>query len=305
MTGEPRYLGAAATHARLWVDAILELGEAPQGLSADGAITDVDAESYAKYRKFAGEAGDLSVKIDRAENILASDGISALLALWQRTGDTDFRTAAETLLSQLVHELPDPGRRPRRRRRALLPQGDGRHALRSDRARCGVGRRCRSDPRDRHRRADQASRARPRDRQARRSALLVRKRHAAHGQPHHARGGRARSRTTKRSARSPSILRAPVSCSAATSFRTADITAARLEVSARSRAVTGVTTTPAWSPPCSSRRSPAPESQPTLIAPKRTLSPRSRVFGGSLHCGRITTPAGPHSCAFFCTAPCR
>ena len=112
MTGEHRYLDAAAKHGKLWADAINDFGEAPHGLSPEGALRDVDDESYARYRKFAGQAGDLSVKVDRAENILASDGIAALLALWQRTDDDAFRTAARTLIAQLSTELADPDAGP-------------------------------------------------------------------------------------------------------------------------------------------------------------------------------------------------
>lgn len=111
-TDEQRYLDLATTHGRRWADAITTGDELPLALLADGpvyAFTEAQAEAY---RGFAGAAGIVQAQtisgIDRAENLLASNGVEALLSLWRHTQEPVFLEAVRRVLDTLVTQLGDP-----------------------------------------------------------------------------------------------------------------------------------------------------------------------------------------------------
>ena len=102
------YLDFAARYAGTWADAILAGDVLPVGLLASGPVYELAGEAEVAYRTFAGMAGHLDDDVDRAENLLASNGTGAFLALWQLTGDPRFRRALERLLDILATQLVDP-----------------------------------------------------------------------------------------------------------------------------------------------------------------------------------------------------
>lgn len=108
MGGGDHYLDFAAPYAGVWADAILTGDVLPVGLLPSGPVYELVGEAEIVYRKFAGMAGHLDDDIDRAENLLASNGTGAFLTLWQLTGDSRFRRAPERLLDVLATQLTDP-----------------------------------------------------------------------------------------------------------------------------------------------------------------------------------------------------
>jgi hypothetical protein len=112
MQGGDRYLDFAAAYARRWAEAILAGTDLPIGLTPDGPITAFDATTERAYRRFAGMAGHLDDDLDRAENLLASNGIGAMLTLWRLTNEPAYRRAVERLLDLLVTQLSDPDAGP-------------------------------------------------------------------------------------------------------------------------------------------------------------------------------------------------
>lgn len=112
MRGEDRYLAFADVYTRQWADAIATGAEHPIGLAPTGPITAFDTATESAYRRFAGMAGHLDDDLDRAENLLASNGIGAMLTLWERTGHPTYRQAVERLLQVLVTQLGDPDAGP-------------------------------------------------------------------------------------------------------------------------------------------------------------------------------------------------
>ncbi|MBM4084012.1 MAG: hypothetical protein FJ272_04405, partial [Planctomycetes bacterium] len=108
MTGETRYLDLARGHAGRWADAILGQEHLPVGLLAKGPVSDLSDQSDATYRRFAGAVGSLDDHVGRAENLLASGAVNALLKLWQLTQDARFRQAAERLLDVIAPQAADP-----------------------------------------------------------------------------------------------------------------------------------------------------------------------------------------------------
>jgi hypothetical protein len=106
--GDARYMELATRYTGRWADAILAGDNLPVGLTPDGPIYDLTGDAEATYRAFAGMAGHLDDDVDRAENLLASNGTGALLALWQHTGDARFRCALERVLDVLARQLHDP-----------------------------------------------------------------------------------------------------------------------------------------------------------------------------------------------------
>jgi len=108
MTGESRYLELARAHASRWTEAMLAGGELPAGLLPEGPVYGLAGDQCAAYRAFAGMAGELDDAVDRAENLLASGAIQALLRLWTLTGEGQYRAAAERLLDILAAQLADP-----------------------------------------------------------------------------------------------------------------------------------------------------------------------------------------------------
>lgn len=108
MTGETRYLDLARCHAARWADAIPGREHLPIGLLAKGPVSDLSDESDATYRRFAGAVGSLDDHVGRAENLLASGAVNALLKLWQLTQDSRSRQAAERLLDVIAPLAADP-----------------------------------------------------------------------------------------------------------------------------------------------------------------------------------------------------
>ncbi len=104
----PHYLELATDYAHTWAKAILSGHVLPVGLLPGGPVYDLSGDAEAAYRGFAGMAGHLDDDVDRAENLLASNGIGAFLRLWQLTGKESFRRATERLLDVLVTQLHDP-----------------------------------------------------------------------------------------------------------------------------------------------------------------------------------------------------
>lgn len=103
-----RYREFARHYAGAWADAILAGPHLPLALTADGALDGFDDADEQIYRSFMGEASALALDVDRAENILGSDGINTFLRLWQASGEPRLRRAAERLLDVLVTQLADP-----------------------------------------------------------------------------------------------------------------------------------------------------------------------------------------------------
>lgn len=114
LTGRPRYLELAERHGRVWAGAVADSSRLPVALwpGEDGAVEvvyDLDGEQNAQYRRFAGELpAGFELDLARAENYLASDGINAMLRLWQAGGDALYRRAGERLLAVLTTSLDDP-----------------------------------------------------------------------------------------------------------------------------------------------------------------------------------------------------
>jgi len=116
LTGQPRYQDLALVHGRVWAEAVTRTGarRLPVALWPDAAggvaiIDDLEGEQNAQYRAFAGELpAGFELDLARAENFLASDGVNAMLRLWQVSGEPIYRRAAERLLDVLVTSLDDP-----------------------------------------------------------------------------------------------------------------------------------------------------------------------------------------------------
>ena len=106
--GGDRYRDFAVRYAGVWADAILAGDVLPVGLLPSGPVYALAGEAEAVYRAFAGMAGHLDDDVDRAENLLASNGTGAFLTLWQLTGAARFRRALERLLDILATQLGDP-----------------------------------------------------------------------------------------------------------------------------------------------------------------------------------------------------
>jgi hypothetical protein len=107
-SADPRYLAFAARYAGAWADAILTGPAFPIGLVDDGPLYAIDAALSQDYRAVVAEGSPAVTAVDRAESFLASDGVNTFLRLWQATGETRFRRAAERLLDTLVTALGDP-----------------------------------------------------------------------------------------------------------------------------------------------------------------------------------------------------
>jgi len=103
-----RYLRLADTHARLWASAIAGREQLPIGLAPTGPVSTLTGETEASYRSFVGMAGLLNDEVDRAENLLASNGAGVFLELWRRTGAPVYLAALRRLLDVLVTQVGDP-----------------------------------------------------------------------------------------------------------------------------------------------------------------------------------------------------
>jgi hypothetical protein len=108
MNGGAPYLSFAAAYGGRWAEAILQDEHLPIGLVDRGPVYTLSNENETAYRAFAGMVGHLDDDVDRAENLLASNGTGALLALWTLTGDGLFLRALERVLDVLVTQLDDP-----------------------------------------------------------------------------------------------------------------------------------------------------------------------------------------------------
>ncbi|MEM7134067.1 MAG: hypothetical protein AAF702_47695 [Chloroflexota bacterium] len=108
MTQDEKYLELPKVAIGLWADAINDSDTLPIGLAPQGPIYALSQDSDEAYRQFAGQAPELELLVDRAENFLASNGVNTFLTLWQLTQDEKFLQAAEKLLDILAGQLNDP-----------------------------------------------------------------------------------------------------------------------------------------------------------------------------------------------------
>ena len=131
MTGDQAYLDLARLHAGRWADAILSADTLPPLLGETGGVYSFEQREDAEkdYRTVVGQAGRFDLEINRAENLLASDAVSAFLKLNGSVGNGRFKAAAERILDVTLGALNDPDVGPaahaiRRYRRST---GDGRY----------------------------------------------------------------------------------------------------------------------------------------------------------------------------------
>lgn len=109
MTDDRKYLDLASQHAGLWADAIVSSDVLPVGLLPSGPVYRVTDEIDRIYRNSVTKmVGRLDNPVELAENVLASGGINAFLALYTSTSEERFLAAAERLLDILVTRLDDP-----------------------------------------------------------------------------------------------------------------------------------------------------------------------------------------------------
>lgn len=108
MTGEQRYLDLAAAQCERWATAIVDSPALPVGIRAEGPVYQLGEEDDSTYYSFAGAAPPLTVSINRAENLLASAAVNALLNMWRRRGNPVLRQAVEKILEIVVTQLDDP-----------------------------------------------------------------------------------------------------------------------------------------------------------------------------------------------------
>ena len=112
MTDEARYLDLACFYAGRWAEAILAGEELPVGLDEGGPVYLLTQPAEGSYRAFGGQVGEIHLRVERAENFLASGTVNALLRLWQLTGEDRFRSAAERILDVVATQLTDPDAGP-------------------------------------------------------------------------------------------------------------------------------------------------------------------------------------------------
>jgi len=111
-SAQQRYLDLAQAHGQRWANAITAGDYIPLALLPGGPVYDFTDEQAEAYRGFAGAAGIVQARaisaIDRAENLLASNGVEALLALWRHSGQDVYLEAVRRVLDVLVTQLHDP-----------------------------------------------------------------------------------------------------------------------------------------------------------------------------------------------------
>jgi len=112
MSGETRYLDLARLYGGRWADALLSRKSLPIGLDSTGGVFALDDASAEAYTGVRAQTADLGENLNRAENLLASGAVEAMLCLWQRTGEKRFLKAAGKLLDILMMELKDPDAGP-------------------------------------------------------------------------------------------------------------------------------------------------------------------------------------------------
>jgi len=108
MANEERYLALAQRMMKVWANAIVQGSTLPIGLLPTGAVREINRETSDTYHSFAGQAGNVAIALDRAENFLASNGIDTFLNLWQHTQEMCFLSAAQKLLDIIATQVDDP-----------------------------------------------------------------------------------------------------------------------------------------------------------------------------------------------------
>ena len=108
ITSHDQYRHLVETALRPWAQAMTGNSVLPVALEPAGALYTLNKDQDQTYRKFAGEVPDLTEQVSRAENLMASDAITALLRGWKITGAGLFLHAAERLLDILSTQLHDP-----------------------------------------------------------------------------------------------------------------------------------------------------------------------------------------------------
>ncbi len=107
--GGERYADLAKTYGGKWAKALVEREQIPLGLLESGPLYSLTDEMRSTYKRIVGMAGDLDDELERAENLLASGGVDALLKLWTLSDkDALYKKAAEKILDLLATQLHDP-----------------------------------------------------------------------------------------------------------------------------------------------------------------------------------------------------
>lgn len=112
MTRDARYLDLAAAHGSLWAEALTAGQGIPVALSPEGPVFGLADPEMRAYLSSVGELPELGSDVDRAENLLASGAVDALLRLWALTGRQLLRESVEALMKSIVSQLPDPDAGP-------------------------------------------------------------------------------------------------------------------------------------------------------------------------------------------------
>ncbi len=108
MSGEACYLDLAHLYGGRWADAILFRKSLPVGLNGAGGVYAMDDVSAKAYNGICAQTANLEENLNRAENLLASGAIEAMVHLWRLTNEERFRLAAGRLLDVLSKQLKDP-----------------------------------------------------------------------------------------------------------------------------------------------------------------------------------------------------
>jgi hypothetical protein len=112
MSGETCYLELARLYGGRWADAILSNKSFPIGLDCAGGVYSFNDASAKAYTGVRAQTSDLRENLNRAENLLTSGAVDAMLRLWQLTGEGRFYQASCKLLDVYVLELNDPDAGP-------------------------------------------------------------------------------------------------------------------------------------------------------------------------------------------------
>jgi len=112
MSGDARYIDLALRYGWRWADALLARSSLPIGLDSTGGVYAFDNSSTKAYLGVNAQTANLEENLNRAENLLASGAVNAMIRLWQRTGKEHFIKAAGKLLDVLTTELKDPDAGP-------------------------------------------------------------------------------------------------------------------------------------------------------------------------------------------------
>jgi hypothetical protein len=112
MSDDAHYLELASLYGGRWADAILDRKLLPVGLDNVGGVYALNKASTKAYHGVRVQTADLRENVNRAENMLASSAVDALVRLWQLTNEERFRRAACKLLDVLTEVLNDPDAGP-------------------------------------------------------------------------------------------------------------------------------------------------------------------------------------------------